>query len=337
MEIEFLNSENKQEWNDFCVKTNASWFRHTTDWQEYILNCRFDSNCKNLSFMVRQNSQIVAVIPLISQYIYGDEKNDEFANYDSPTPYFAIKNDNDSINRETLIKFINQKIDDLAKEHNIKKSTFFIDPLINANYLESFKEYNLLKYDYVADVTTTNIIDLKDDLDTILRQMRKGHKADIKAALKGDDYRIDIFDNNNFTEDKMEIFKKIHCIDAGRQTRTDKSWDCMSEFVKNNNAFLILVWIESLNQYCAGGFFLLYKQKAYYGSYATIDSGLLNAKLGYLVQWNAIQYLKSNNYQKYETGCNFYNSSVKEMEISKFKRGFGGDEILRFNFKKEYK
>lgn len=342
MEIEILNNENKQEWNEFCEKSNAAWFRHTTYWQDYILNCRFDSNSKNLSFMVKQNSEIIAVVPLISQYIYGDEKNNEFANYDTPIPYLAIKNDNNSISKENVINFVNEKIEELAMENKIKRAVFFIDPLIRKDYLNNFKEFNLLKFCFSTDVKTTNIIDMEDDIDSILRKMRKGHKADIKSVLKSNDFRVDIFNKDNFTEDKLQIFKEIHMVDAGRQTRTDRSWECMGEWIKNNHAILLLVWINSLSKYCAGGFFILYKERGYYGSYATLDSYLLGHKIGHLTQWSAIEYLKQNNFEKYEVGYNYYKANfkdtpnLKEMEISKFKRGFGGNEVLHLTFKKDY-
>lgn len=342
MEIEFLNSENKRDWNDFCEKSDSAWFRHTTYWQDYILNCRFDSNSKNLSFMVKQNSEIIAVVPLISQYIHGDEKNDEFANYDTPVPYLAIRNDNNSINKENTINFINDKIEELALENKIKRSSFFIDPLIKKDYLNDFKEFNLLKFGFSPDVKTTNIINMNDDIDLILRKMRKGHKADIKSVLKSDDYRVDVFNKDNFTDDKLQIFKEIHKIDAGRQTRTDKSWEYIGEWIKNNHAVLLLVRINSLNKYCAGGVFILYKKHGYYGYYATLDSSLLRHKIGPLTQWSAIEYLKQNNFEKYEVGYNYYKANfkdtpnLKEMEISKFKRGFGGDEVLHLTFKKNY-
>ena len=97
MEFESLTKENENEWNEFCLETDSAWFRHTTHWMKYILDCRIDSNSENLSFLVRQNKKIVAVVPLISQYIYGEENHDEFANYDTPIPIFAIKNDNTDV------------------------------------------------------------------------------------------------------------------------------------------------------------------------------------------------------------------------------------------------
>lgn len=99
MEFEPLTNENEVEWNEFCLKTDSAWFRHTTYWMKYIMDCREDSNSKNFSFLVRQNKKIVAVVPLISQYIYDDKEHDEFANYDTPVPICAIKNDNMDIDR----------------------------------------------------------------------------------------------------------------------------------------------------------------------------------------------------------------------------------------------
>jgi hypothetical protein len=338
MEIELFSANNRDEWNNFCLQSNDAWFRHTTYWMDYIMCCRFDSNSKNHSFLMRQNKEIIAVIPLISQYCYADRTLDEFANYDTPTPYWALKNDCVNINKNELVKSIQNEIENIARVNNIKRRHFFIDPLINNNYLEEFKNYNLLKYNY--KIKTTNIIDLTLSEENILGAMRKGHKSDIKRALKDKDLQIDYVDK---TSDKINNFfieyKKMHITDAGRQTRTDTSWACMLDWIHDGNALLILAKSRSLGKYISGAFIPIYKNAAYYGSYATINANLNNAIVGHLIQWYIIQYLKNRGVKRYETGWNYYVSSFdkgscdqKLMQISEFKRGFGGKEKILIEF-----
>jgi lipid II:glycine glycyltransferase (peptidoglycan interpeptide bridge formation enzyme) len=335
MEIEKLNDSNKDEWNTFCSNSNDAWFRHTTYWMDYIISCRFDSDSVNHSFLIRQNKEIVAVVPLISQYCYLNRDLNEFANYDTPVPYWALKNDNKNINKHEIINFIQMEIEKIANEHNIKKGSFFIDPLMANNWLDDFEYYNLLKYGYDYKMKTTNILDVSFPEELILSGMRKGHKSDIKRALKDKDIRIDYVDNscNNIYESLLE-FKKIHAIDAGRQTRTDDSWACQLSWLLNGYAVLVLAWSNSLNKYVSGAFINMYKNSAYYGSFATIDAELNNAILGHLIQWYGIKYMKSKNIKRYETGWNYYMSSFehgydeKLIQISKFKGGFGGKEVI---------
>jgi hypothetical protein len=339
MEIERLTENNKDEWNTFCLQSNDAWFRHTTYWMDYIMCCRFDSNSKNHSFLVRQNKEIVAVVPLISQYCYASREINEFANYDTPTPYWAFKNDNKNINKYELNKYIHAEIMRIASEYNVKRVSFFIDPLIESNYFDDFECYNLLKYGHDCKTGTTNMIDLTLPEDIILSEMRKGHKSGIKRILKDTDIRIDYVDRSSKNISILSNeYKKIHSFDAGRQTRTDASWACMENWICDKNGFLVLAWSKSEKKYICGAFVICYKSGAYYGSYATLDSLSNNALLGHLIQWSIITYLKSTNAEKYETGVNHYalvserEHNKKLMEISKFKKGFGGKERVRIEY-----
>jgi DNA-binding sugar fermentation-stimulating protein len=339
MEIEQLSDGNKDEWNDFCLYSNDAWFRHTTYWMDYIMCCRFDSNSKNHSFLVRQNKEIVAVVPLISQYCYEDRTINEFANYDTPTPYWALKNDNENINKVELVKFISSKIEDIALVDGVRRKRLFIDPLIDSNYFYEFENYNLLKYNYKCKVNTTNVIDLTFSETVLLNNMRKGHKSDIKRAIKDEDIQVECV---NKSSNKIDVlfseYKKMHIIDVGRQTRTDASWGCMLNWIYSGYGILILARSKSKQEYISGAFVLIYKHSAYYGSYATIDSISHNAIVGHLIQWNIIKYLKEMGIKKYETGWNYYKSSPdavhdeKLLRISRFKAGFGGKEKVFFEF-----
>ena len=339
MDIEKLSNSNKDEWNNFCLNSNDAWFRHTTYWMDYILSCRFDSDSKNHSFLVRQNREIVAIVPLISQYNMINREIQEFRNYDTPTPCYAFKNETD-IDKDKIIKIIHAEIGKISNEYRVGKRSFFIDPLIVNNWFNDFKSYNFLRYGYNSKLTTTNILDLTDSEEEAFSRLRSRYKSYIKKELKDIDLRFDYIDSScRDVYEKLMDFKKIHAIDAGRQTRTDASWECQLKWLSGGYASLVLSWSKSLNKYISGVFILIYKHNAYYGAYATIDSTRNNGFIGHLTQWNAIKYLISKGIKKYETGWNYYKSSFDEhgyneklINISKFKRGFGGREIPLIEF-----
>ncbi len=305
MEIEFLSNANKSKWDDFCIKNKTAWFRHTSAWLDYSMCCRFDSNSKNRSFMVTQNNEILAVVPLLSEYIFGDEKHNCFAMYGDYTPLFAAKDDCE-VNPKSLMETIEKTIFKIAAEDNVVCGRYFIDPLIEADYIRDFYRYNLLSAGAVPSLTTVNLVDLSDEEDVILRKMRKGHKAAIKQVLKESGYHIDVFDKNNIDRSKLLRFKEIHKIDAGRQTRTDASWNCMYDWIVNGNACLVMLWLDELQDYVCGALVMMYKKAAYYASYATLDSSSLNGHGGYIIQWSIIRYLKKQGLLLYETGKNCY-------------------------------
>lgn len=217
--------------------------------------------------------------------------------------------------------------------------------MINSDSYNQFDDFNLLPFNFCTDIKTTTILDLTIGNDAVLREMRKGHKADIKSVFRDGGFRVDIFDKDNCAtyDDCMKIFQNIHFVDSGRKTRTDASWHDTYEWLKQGFGFLVLIWHEAMQKYVAGAWFMTYKKKAYYGSYATIDTYLLKGKIGYAVQWGAIQYLIEHGYTTYETGWNYYATNFidkmidkKILDISKFKKGFGGKEYPLFTFIKEY-
>lgn len=340
MEIEFLSDANRQEWDDFAANSSSAWFRHTTAWQKYSSCCRFDSNTRNLSFMVKQSNRIQAIVPLLAEYSYPEMDFDCFAMYGDYTPLPAYSDD-ETVSRTLVTEAMVKTLDELAARYGIRYGKFVIDPLISYPYFTDFAPYNLLTAKAALHFTTTNIVDLRYDLDVVLRRMRKGHKAAVKQVLNEKGCRVDVFDSNNVTKEHLLRFKYIHRQDAGRQTRTDASWDCMYEWIRDGNACLAMLWLDSIQDYGAAALVMMYKKSAYYASYGTLDSTYLNGHCGHIIQWSIISYLKSAGIEKYEMGENYFDlpdteAGHKLNEIAKYKRGFRSVEIPKITYRTEY-
>lgn len=340
MEIEYLNDTNRQEWDDFAQQSDSAWFRHTVAWQKYSSCCRFDSNTKNFSFMVKQDRKIQAIVPLLVEYSYPEMTFDCISMYGDFTPLPAFSN-SDEIRKDSIVDAIREEIRKIVAENGVHYAKCMVDPLIKLDYFKDFTAFNLLEDGADLQFTTTNIVDLRPDTDTILRRMRKGHKAAIKQVMKESSYRVDVFDKDNITKDKLLRFKEIHKTDAGRQTRTDESWECMYEWITSGNACLVMLWLDSIQDYGAAALVMMYKQSAYYASYGTLDSYFLGGHGGYIIQWEAIKYLKSKGIEYYETGDNHFGGSGganehKLHEISKYKKGFRSIEIPKISFLKNF-
>lgn len=342
MEIEHLDDTNAAQWDEFAAGSKSAWFRHTTAWMKYSSCCRFDSNTRNLSFMVKQDTKIQAIVPLLAEYSYPEMDFDCFAMYSDfiPLPAYA---DGSDVSKISVVKAVADHIFQLAEENGIRYGKFIIDPLIEYPYFQDYTPFNVFSPETgtKTDFATTNLVDLTLDEDTIIRLMRKGHKAAIKQALKDKSYRVDIYDKTNISPDMLQTFKAIHIKDAGRQTRTDASWQCMYEWIESGNGCLAMLWSEDDGQYMAGALIMIYKKAAYYASFATADSFLLNGHGGYLIQWNVIRYLKSIGVERYETGSNKYpldnsTNQFKISEISKYQRGFRSIEVPRLTMRVDF-
>ena len=329
----------RHEWDNFCNGSRSAWFRHTTCFLDCILNCRFDMKSKNLSFGAYQNNKLTAVIPLIMQTVYDEPEIFEFGFADTNTPFPAFKNDLSRDDKNRLLKIIFVEVNRIAVENNVSYSRFFVDPL-SEDVLRGGQRINpITKFGYHETSLSTNIIELSGSEEEIFANIRKGHKADIKAAKKKY-FRVDIFDKRNISREIFEIYRNLHFIDAGRKTRPDESWDNMHDFIKDGKSALALV--KSEKEYIAGALVIIYKDKAYYGSGATHPGFSKERGVGHLLQWEVVKHLKAVGVKYYEIGWNFYSVisqnviSDKEVNISKFKAGFGGDSYPIFRGEKFY-
>lgn len=337
MEVIYLTEENQPIWENFAAKSDMAWFRHTVDWLKYSACCRFDSNTVNVSFMVRQSGKIQAIVPLLVEYDYENPSTNVFAMYGDYTPLPAYANESD-IDRGKVDEFIWEEIRKIADKYHVTKAKFMVDPLIKYPYFNDFAEFNLLEKGFQLEFTTTNVVDLTLDIDVILRKMRKGHKAAVKQVQQQGGYHVDIYDADTITPEQMQKFKQIHITDAGRQTRTDASWECMYRWITSGKACLALLYLDKKQDYAAGALIMQYKDAAYYASFATTDSYMLNGHCGQAIQWEIIKYLKERGYSRYETGRNYFADSQyaddpKRMEISKYQRGYRSIEIPKLIYK----
>ena len=379
-------------WNDFCLNSDA-WFWQTTDWINYNMAYKPELNSKNLSFMVEENGQILAICPLLLKVDTHNSYDSQFEVYYSvyhsstpgtrhdnhkvkvirkygegwlvncqcdksrivefcvqygeltPTPILGIKefsfgggftwspafsNDLNEKKREKVCDFIFKEIDRLAFENNVVRSSFTIYPL-------SFPKYNyLMKYGYINTSINTQIIDLRQDLKTIHSAMSKGHDYDIDRGLKIFDAKI--YDNKAIGYAFLK-YHELHTKDAGRETRPQLTWDMQQEWMDNGRAILIGVVLNY--EWIGFSYIITYKKKAYYFS-ACSDSYHSDLPIGHVLTWKAIEYLKERGFEFFEIGWQQYTPqpydlcSDKEVAISHFKKGFGGNTVPLFRGEKYY-
>ncbi|MBU4348540.1 GNAT family N-acetyltransferase [Patescibacteria group bacterium] len=338
MKIVDFSEINKQEWDNFCLKSDSAWLRHTSHWIKFSEE-NGDSNL-NLSFGVIEDGKLLAVIPLIAQPIPDEAGLMEFEMGGNSIPFPVLLNSIPDSLKNEIIKLIFKEIDNRAKNHKISYSRFFIDPLIEPLLNDFYKSNPLLEFGFNDSSLATNIIDLSLEEDSILRGMRKGHKSDIKFALKNKDQEVVFFDKENISSEIFDKYKDIYFSAAGKKVGNDKRWKNTLELIKDG--FAILIMIKRGGNYISGIIILCYKNKSYYGFSATLPDFKKERGVGHLLQWETIKYLKNKGFKYYETGWNFLPIisedvySQKELNISFFKAGFGGKKYPLFRGEKFY-
>ena len=268
--------------------------------------------------MVTENKEVLSVCPLIL-------KGNEFDMFWSPA--FA---NNLGKKKEKIINFAFSHIDKLALENKVTRASFMIYPL-------SFPRYNyLMKQGYIDISLNTQVIDLTQDTAAIHSAMRKGHDYDIDRGLK---QLSSIVFSTDIISPIFDYYCELHHKDAGRITRPQSTFDMQFDWTKQGYAILVAAFY---NHKCVGfAHISTYKNKAYYGS-ACSDPEYSHLPIGHALTWKTIEWLKEHGFKYYELGWQKYGNqpydlpSKKEIEISFFKRGFGGFTVPLFRGEKYY-
>jgi hypothetical protein len=148
-----------------------------------------------------------------------------------------------------------------------------------------------------------------------------------------------VFDAESVDEHTFKLYQDLHHKAAGRITRPSDTFEAMYEWVKSGRA--ILAGAKVGDQWVGFILAITYKDGAYYGSSAN-DPEFSHLPVSHAIQWAIIRWLKSHGYCSYELGWQQYGPqlydfpSEKEVAISLFKRGFGGEAVPLFRGEKYY-
>ncbi|MDP2709091.1 MAG: hypothetical protein Q8O93_03535 [bacterium] len=336
MEIINLTPNLYKQWDDFCLESDEAWFLHTTYNLEYMTNYKPALRSESKSFMVKKDKNIIAVCPLVLEINEGIKEFSLGGDY-GLIP--ALANFLTPKEQSKTQKLIFDKIDKLAEENNIKR-TLLRFPVLSKAALETGKQrYNyLMKFGYLDNSLNTQVLDLSKSLDELRIEVRHGHDYDIDRAARA--LKAEIFDQYNITEEVFEAYVNLHRLAAGRVTRPRITFDLMLKFIKKGNGFL--VGVKKDEAFVGFSLFSLFKGNAYYGSSANNREVEKIIPISHFIQWSAIEWMKQKGCKFYETGWQKYGLTLsnfpdaKQINISKFQRGFGGFTAPLFRGEKYY-
>jgi hypothetical protein len=326
MEIDSLDSNKREEWNEFAKRSHDAWYWHTTQWIDYTEEYAKERVCAYLSFSVTENSKTLAICPLIVERSASDEDVKQFSFSAGPIPFPAMRNDLSSQKRQRVLKFYLQVLEAKAREEGVDYVSIRV-PSVAKYYLTRDMPFAnpLLKYGFVDLAYLTQVINLKNDLATIWADLRKGHKSDIKRAERV--CEVKVWNQHTITAEKFSEYQLLHAKDAGRVTRSQRSFDLMLSWIRQGQS--ILVEAEHNGQPVAFSLMITFGTGAYYGS-SCKDPDRPDIAGSHLIQWATIRWLKDHHFEWYDVGLQqfypqwFDPAGPKDLSIAKFKRGFGG-------------
>ncbi|MCP4370271.1 MAG: hypothetical protein GY797_19475 [Deltaproteobacteria bacterium] len=308
-------------WEEALLKINKPSLFYTSLWMKYSIVYARNSLLKDLSFVILDGDSPVAVCPLFLEQING-QKQFSFAGGYLRAP--LIDKSVGDKREKKVEKYTFDIIANLAKEYNAQKHLCLID---SHNTFDDEERYNYLtRYGYIDSSVATQLIDTRKELTELWKEVRKGCKWSINQGRKN--YDVDIFYSHSSCFAVHEEYRKMHHRAAGRVTRPIETFNIQHEQVKSDKG--ILIGVKFNGEYKAFAHFLHNNKGAYYGSYAEDPDIQGVVPLGHLIIWKAIEYYKLREFNVLEIGLQqfgfqiFDNPSEKEIDIAKFKRGFGG-------------
>jgi hypothetical protein len=185
---------------------------------------------------------------------------------------------------------------------------------------------------FSREETTTLVIDLAQDLDSIWKNMsRTSCRYEIHRAEK-EGIKVKI--NQNF-EDYIKIDKLFS------KAKKRRSLNLTREFLKKSG----ILFVAELNGEILGGYFYLrddYNMEPLSNPSKRLNVDNKKSSLvgmgNRLIIWEAIKYAKEKGIKEYDFG-GYYTGEEKDEQkekINMFKRSFGGKLVTRYNYRKDY-
>lgn len=334
-----LTEELYGDWDRFCQESDDAWLAQTTDFLELNLQQQPQLESQSRSFMIMEGHQILGIFPLIVETIdYHGKRVKEFSygGFHGPTP--ALSNGLSPAKRNQLLKDGFQHVDKLAQQNAVARLRLRLWPLAPAFISSCLPRHNyLMKYGFGDTSLSTQVLNLTHSLDTILRGMTKGHRYDIKRGEKN--LEGVVYDQSSISKQDFDLYVDLHEKAAGRKTRPQSTFEMQYRDVLEGKAALFGARLK--DRFVGFIYIDMYKSGAYYGSSCN-DPDHPSLPISHVLQWRIIRWLHERGCKYYELGCQQYGPlpydfpSQKDMDISLFKRGFGGEPVPLYLGEKYY-
>jgi len=285
---------------------------------------------EDLSFIIIENKQPIVGL-IVSKHINNDNIC-EFTGFGRPVYYIENKKI-----ENTLLNGARKKIKKVISGYFSECKSFKLSytDFLNNNKLSFLGDFLLAEGAHQVP-SFSQIISLNQN-ETLLHQgLRKRYRSFINWGKNN--LKIKILNSENIAEKDIEMFRSLHIQEAGRETRSRYSWLKQFEMVKERQAFIVFGFWE--NDLVTAAFFSFSKKSCYYGVGASIRA-MFDKPLSHIILWNTILYAKKLGCEYFEIGeilfpkINPLPPTSKELGISTFKRGFGGETNIRLNIELE--
>jgi hypothetical protein len=330
MEVVNLTPEFYPLWNAACFEMDEAWFWHTTEWLEYTLQYRPSLDPQSSSFMVTSENRVLAICPLILETQTAPEGRVRELSYGGgPGPAPALANGLSERVRKAVFTAVCDEMDTRAESTAVARVNFRASAAARAFWRGGLPQpHPLVRFNFLSIPLATRVIDLSQSEGDLLNHMRKGHRCAVKRSQQS--LQSEVYDATNITPEIFDQYRRLHHLAAGCVTRPLATFEMMQGWIQSDMAILALTRRDGETVGCA--LISVYKDGAYYSS-GCEDPEYGNLPVGHALQWAAMRWMKAHDILHYEIGIQPHGMqlhsllSEKELNISLFKRGFGGTTV----------
>jgi hypothetical protein len=322
--IKPLSAEMAGVWDAFALTADEAWFWQTSIWSAWAEAIADGAFVASRSFAVMGPRDILAVCPV---HIEEREGVRVFGFLGGPLPSPAVKAGLLPAEREQILGLYVETLTAIAATDRVEYGS--VKMPFTAALLPSHSPVNpWLRFGYFDLPYLTQVIDLRPAESALWSDMRKGHRSDIRRASQR--ASVTIWSGAELTAAKYAEYQALHAKDAGRVTRSQKTFDLMADWIRRDHAVLAETTIDG--RAAAFAIIIYYKHGAFYAS-ACRDPDLTEVPASHLLQWEVMRWLKQHGVELYDIGMQvtgpqwFYVPDSKEVSIAAFKRGFGGKTV----------
>ena len=330
----------ESEWNNWCSQISYSSLNHS---YEYLKYNEVSYAVTNKSFAIYNtgSKDIIALCPIfVEEVSYGPSKYKSVSMLNSPVPAPAINYTNDVKEDSQRLRLVLTALDDFVKENEIKRLYFKKSPLAY-NLIDNYFYYtDMIDAGFQPVIFNVFYIDLNQTQEKLFAKLSPSHRKRIKNSIK-EGQQVKVIDCTNSPEEITKWFgkyKDAHISAVGRQTRPDISFSFMERYIHTGYGFL---FINTVNDqptsylYCDGRNGL-----ARGWSQANVKELEKKYSPRHLLEWEAIIYFHKKKFKKYEIGTKYVNGQFlytvdeKLLNISEFKRRYGGNSAPEYYYEK---
>jgi hypothetical protein len=272
------------------------------------------------SFIIVNNSE-----PVIG--FIGAEINDNNSNIIKAYEIPCITIENINLFTINAFKEFKEEFENIIA--GFKGSLINIDFMLDGKITKFSK--HLLQKGAIPKPVFTQVINLLENEHYLKTKIRKRFRSYINFGIR--EIKPSVIDNKSLTWQHMLAFKNLHKNVSGRETRSELSWRKQFDMVQSNEGFVVFGYMDK--ELITAGFFSKTSKNAYYHSSAS-RRDLFEKPIFHSLMWEAILHSKKIGCHWFDAGTQLYEKhpneqipTKKELDISDFKRGFGGETILQ--------